>query len=262
MGETKRGERVQKLIARTGLCSRREADRLVAEGRVTVNGDVVEPGARADPDVDHVKVDGRHLKAAEPTRHVVMYKPAKVMTTLDDPEGRPTVAEIVRPVFSERLFPVGRLDYHSEGLLLLTNDGDLAHRVGHPRHGVVREYLAKVKGDLDETEVAKLRGGTTIDGRRVTPIDVVRERVTGEAGNSWWRVKVGEGRTHEVRELFFRVGHPVQRLKRVAIGPLRDDELGPGDFRELTATEVRTLREATSRGPRRRRPRRAGPKSR
>jgi 23S rRNA pseudouridine2605 synthase len=246
-GECMAEERLQKLIARAGLCSRREADRMIQEGRVTVNGRVAEPGARADLDRDHIKVDGKRLPAPEPRRYLLMYKPRGVMTTCDDPEERTTIVDLVRPVVRERVFPVGRLDYHSEGLIILTNDGDLAARLGHPRYGVVREYLVKIRGDLTDDEPKKLMSGAVVEGRLVCPIRARRESTTRSAGNSWWRVEVAEGRTHEVRELFFRVAHPVQRLRRTAIGPIRDPELRPGDFRELGRDEVRALRNASSR---------------
>jgi 23S rRNA pseudouridine2605 synthase len=246
-------ERLQKLIARAGLCSRREADRMIQEGRVTVNGKVAEPGARADLDRDHVKVDGKRLRAPEPKRYLLVYKPRGVMTTCDDPEERPTVVDLVKPVVRQRVFPVGRLDYNSEGLIILTNDGDLAARVGHPRHGVVREYLVKIRGDLAADELDKLMSGTVVEGRLVRPIRVRRESTTRSGANSWWRVEVAEGRTHEVRELFFRVGHPVQRLRRTAIGPIRGPELRPGEFRELMPEEVRALRGAGARPAARRR---------
>jgi 23S rRNA pseudouridine2605 synthase len=236
-------------MARAGLCSRREAETWIQDGRVTINGRPATLGDRADLASDHVKVDGKLLRGVEAPRYVLLYKPREVMTTCSDPEERTTVLELVRPTFRERLFPVGRLDYQSEGLLLLTNDGELAARVTHPRHGIVREYLAKVRGDLTTAELAKVRRGTTIEGQRVQPLEVERVQTTRQAGNSWWRVTVTEGRTHEVRELFFRVGHPVQKLRRVAIGPIRDDDLQPGDFRELTPTEVRQLEKATRRTP-------------
>ena len=235
-------QRLQKIISRAGLCSRREADRLIQEGRVTVNGRVAEVGASADPDADHVKVDGKLLPAPEPLRHILLYKPREVMTTCEDPEGRRTVIDLVRKVTRERVFPVGRLDYHSEGLLIVTNDGELAARVGHPRHGVVREYMVKIRGDLDERELGRFLRGTVIDGHRVVPRSATRESFTAKGANSWWRVEVTEGRTHEVRELFFRVGHRVQRLKRTAIGPVRDHSLRPGEMRFLTEDEVRALR--------------------
>ncbi|MCD4748419.1 MAG: rRNA pseudouridine synthase [Thermoanaerobaculales bacterium] len=236
-------ERVQKIVARSGRCSRREAERLIREGRVTVNGHVIKLGTTVDPQRDHIKVDGKALKAPEVLRYILLYKPRQVMTTCDDPEERRTVIDLIRPTVRERVYPVGRLDYQSEGLLLLTNDGDLAAQVGHPRYGVIREYMVKVRGDLDQREAALLRRGAFVDGRKVVPKSANRERGT-RGGNSWWRVEVTEGRTHEVRELFFRAGHQVQRLRRTAIGPLRDDRMGPAHFRELTQTEIKVLRRA------------------
>lgn len=242
-------ERLQKLIARSGLCSRREADRLISEGRVTVNGHVAKLGDKADAENDHIKVDGKKVKSAELNRYVLLYKPRAVMTTCDDPEERTTVIDLVRPIVKERVYPVGRLDYQSEGLLLLTNDGDLAAKVTHPRYGVVREYMVKIRGDLDEGQVRQLRAGTAIDGHHVKPLSAERVRKSAGGTSTWWRVEVTEGRTHEVRQLFFRAGRLVQRLRRSAIGPLRDSSLRAGDFRMLTEEEVKELRRAAGRKP-------------
>jgi len=252
-------QRVQKLIAQAGVCSRRHAEDLIREGRVRVNGAVIELGAKADPSRDHIKVDGKLLPRAEPLRHLLMYKPREIMTTCDDPEERTTVIDLLPKDVTERLFPVGRLDYHSEGLLILTNDGELAARITHPRHGVVREYLVKVRGDLDERLISGILKGTVVDGRRVVPRSLRPESVTRSGANTWWRIEVVEGRTHEVRQLFFRAGKHVQRLRRTAIGPIRDETLRPGDVRELTKDELRRLRAATrtpTAAPPRRRPRR------
>jgi 23S rRNA pseudouridine2605 synthase len=234
-------ERLQKLIARSGQCSRRDGEQLIREGRVTVNGRVAKLGDRADVERDHVKVDGKALRRAEVLRYLLLYKPREVMTTCDDPEERTTVVDLVRPFVRERVFPVGRLDYHSEGLLLLTNDGELAERVSHPRRGLVREYLVKIRGDLDDTQLRRLLAGSVIEGRRVRPRAARRLSASRGGTNSWWCIEVTEGRTHEVRELFFRAGHHVQRLRRTAIGPLRDDRMGPGDLRPLTEEEVLAL---------------------
>jgi 23S rRNA pseudouridine2605 synthase len=241
-------ERIQKLIARSGLCSRRDAEQMIREGRVTVNGHVSKLGDKADQAADHIKVDGKPLRSPEPLRYLLLYKPRQVMTTCDDPEERTTVVDLVRSEVRERVYPVGRLDYHSEGLIILTNDGELAARVSHPKHGVVREYLVKIRGELDDRERRKLLSGTVIEGRKVCPRSARREPGPRGRGISWWRVVVNEGRTHEVRELFFRVGHPVQRLRRTAIGPIRDDVLRPGDFRTLTEKEVRALKGETAHG--------------
>lgn len=238
-------ERLQKIIARAGLCSRRDADRLIADGRVRVDGRVAEPGEKVEWSKVHIKVDGKSLKAPEVARYFLLYKPREVMTTCDDPEGRTTVLDLVRPVVRERVYPVGRLDYHSEGLLLLTNDGELAARVAHPRHGIVREYMVKIRGDLTRPEYDKLMAGTSIDGRHVKPRLAQREKQGRGGATTWWRIEVTEGRTHEVRELFFRAGHHVQRLRRTAIGPLRDTTLKPGEFRTLSENEIAALRRAT-----------------
>jgi len=257
-------ERLQKLIAASGRCSRRQAEELIRSGRVRVNGRIARLGDKADPEEDHIKIDNRLLKAAEKKRYLLMYKPRRVMTTCNDPEERRTVLDILGNTFSERVYPVGRLDYHSEGLLLLMNDGELAARITHPKYGLIREYRVRIRGDLDDGELRRLRRGAHVDGVRVIPKAVQRERGTRE-GNSWWRIEVGEGRTHEVRELFFRIGHPVQRLRRTAIGPIRDDRIAPGQFRELTGSEVRNLekaarKEKTRPGANRRDPR--GPRGR
>ncbi|MBZ5587842.1 MAG: rRNA pseudouridine synthase [Acidobacteriia bacterium] len=235
-------ERLQKLIARAGVCSRREAEVLIREGRVTVNGRKAELGDQANVAVDSVKVDGKRLKPPEELRYLLLYKPDGVVTTTEDPQGRVTVLDLLSGKVSGRLFPVGRLDYHSEGLVILTNDGEFALRVAHPRYGILREYLAKVRGIPDESDRARLARGTIIEGQHVAPLELALVRPTASGLNSWWRVAVGEGKTHEVRELFRRIGHPVQRLMRVAIGSVRDESLKPGQWRELDSDEIEGLR--------------------
>jgi pseudouridine synthase len=253
-------ERIQKIIARSGLCSRRDADQMVAEGRVSVDGRVAQPGEKANPGTARIKVDGKTVKAPEPLRYFLLYKPRAVMTTCDDPEDRKTVLDLVRSVVRERVYPVGRLDYHSEGLLILTNDGELAASIAHPRFGVAREYLVKIRGDLTTSEYHKLMAGTSVEGQHVKPQRAQRESKVRGGKATWWRVEVAEGRTHEVRELFLCAGHHVQRLRRTAIGPLRDDSLNPGDFRTITKKELASLRGATSKSkrPATRRPARPG----
>jgi 23S rRNA pseudouridine2605 synthase len=243
-------QRLQKIIARSGLCSRREADRMIADGRVTVDGRVAKPGEKADPASAKIKVDDRILKSSEALRYLLLHKPREVMTTCDDPEGRKTVLDIVRPSVRERVYPIGRLDYHSEGLLILTNDGDFAARIAHPRHGVVREYHVKIRGDLSDSEYRTLIAGTSVEGRHVKPVLAQRHSRARGGRSTWWRVQVTEGRTHEVRELFFQAGHPVQRLRRTAIGPLRDPSLKPGEFRTISDDELNALRRATSKSAR------------
>ncbi len=240
-------ERLQKIIAGCGLCSRRKAEELIRDGKVTVNGRIAVLGEKADPASDHIKVGARMLKAADSRRYILLYKPREVMTTCDDPEGRRTVIDLLGGEVRERVFPVGRLDYHSEGLLILTNDGDFAARVTHPRYGVVREYVAKIRSDLTDEELRRLLRGTRIEGQMVKPLSARRDRVARDGSNSWWRVEIAEGRTHEVRELFFRAGHHVQRLRRVGIGPIREPMLKPGQFREMEPREVKALLAATRR---------------
>jgi 23S rRNA pseudouridine2605 synthase len=250
-------ERLQKIIAHAGFASRREAETMIREGRVTVNGQVVtELGSRADPASDHVKVDGKLITKPETHRYILLYKPKEVMTTVADPQGRRTVIDLVKGI-RERIYPVGRLDFHSEGLILLTNDGDLAFKISHPKHGSVKTYHVKVRGVPEDRIVGKLERGITIDGKRTLPCEIARMKTTGrgdEAGNSWFEVKLREGRTQQIRKMFQAVGHPVSKLRRVAIGPLSDPRLTPGDYRELTPKEVKML--ATLQEPAKPKPRR------
>lgn len=237
-------ERLQKIIARAGFASRREAEQMITTGRVTVNGRIVtELGTKANPLTDHVKVDGKLITKPEPHRYILLNKPKEIMTTVNDPEGRPTVMDFVRGV-KERIFPVGRLDYHSEGLILLTNDGELAFKVSHPTNGSVKTYHVKVRGVPEDRILEKLRRGITIDGKRTRPADIERMRTTGrsdEEGNSWFAVKLREGMTQQIRKMFKAVGHPVMKLRRVAIGSVSDPKLLAGHWRELTRTEVKQL---------------------
>jgi 23S rRNA pseudouridine2605 synthase len=185
-------ERLQKIIAHAGFASRREAETMIREGRVTVNGRVVtELGSKADPASDHVKVDGKLITRAEPHRYILLYKPKEVMTTVEDPQGRKTVIQLVKGV-RERIYPIGRLDFHSEGLILLTNDGDLAFKVSHPKHGSVKTYHVKVRGVPEERLVDKLQRGITLDGKRTLPCEIARMKTTGRSddeGNSWYEVR-------------------------------------------------------------------------
>ncbi|MBV8519754.1 MAG: pseudouridine synthase [Acidobacteria bacterium] len=237
-------ERLQKIIAHAGFASRREAETMIREGRVTVNGRVVtELGSRADAAHDHIKVDGKLITRAETHRYILLYKPREVMSTVTDPEGRKTAVDLVKGV-RERIYPVGRLDYQSEGLLLLTNDGDLAYKVSHPKHGSVKTYHVKVRGVPDERIIGKLERGITIEGKRTVPCEIARMKTTGrgeDEGNSWYEVKLREGRNQQIRKMFKAVGHPVSKLRRVAIGPIADPKLAAGDWRELTKSEVKML---------------------
>jgi 23S rRNA pseudouridine2605 synthase len=249
-------DRLQKILARAGVASRRKSEDLIEQGRVTVNGRVATLGDKADPAEDAIKVDGKRIEPRTHFHYLLLNKPPGVMSTRHDPEGRPTVLELVPPRFRKALVPVGRLDYQTEGLILLTDDGDFAQRVAHPRYGCTKTYEVKVKDEPAREEISKLlEKGQVIEGRRVVPKRIRAMRSPGprEGKNSWWVVEIAEGRTRQIREMFFRVGHPVQRLRRVAIGPLRDSDLPLGAVRELTDREVETLRRATSKKKRPRR---------
>jgi 23S rRNA pseudouridine2605 synthase len=233
--------RLQKLIAGSGLASRRKAESLIAAGRVTVNGKVVtEQGTKVDPVRDHVKVDGKHLSAAQPFVYLVLNKPKHVMSTLDDPGGRPTVKDFLHGV-SVRVFPVGRLDFDSEGLMLLTNNGDLAQALLHPRYHVPKTYLIKVKGVLTNDEIQQLEHGVKLEDGMTGPAQV--KKIKKAQQNSWLEVTIREGRKHQVRRMLESVGHLVIRLTRVKMGPLLLGRLEPGEFRFLTDREANALRE-------------------
>lgn len=239
------GERLQKVLSRAGIASRRAAEGLIREGRVVVNGEIAQIGQKVDLARDFVKVDGKRVEVPAQNRYLLLNKPAGYITSKSDPEGRPTVYDLLPEKLRRGLFSVGRLDFETEGLLLLTDDGDLAQRVSHPRYGCAKTYEAKVRGEPSDVAVQKLRAGITIDRKRTRPARITR--LAGHRGrrsaesNTWWRVELKEGRTRQIREMFSRVGHPVMRLRRVAIGPVVDGKLRRGDFRELSETEVRQL---------------------
>lgn len=238
-------ERLQKVLARAGVASRRGSEDLIRQGRVTVNGQVPELGVKVDAELDSIKVDGRLIGAPPAKGYLLLNKPTGYLTTSSDPEGRPTVLELIAPRHRKNLVPVGRLDYLTEGLIVLTNDGDLAQRVAHPSHGCTKTYLVKVKGSPKPAALERLRQGVVVDGRRTSPAVVKEAEVRGKRAakeNSWWTVEIAEGRTRQIREMFFRVRHPVQRLKRVAIGDVRDPKLPVGSYRELTEAEIESLR--------------------
>lgn len=232
------GERLQKILARTGLGSRRECESLILDGRVTVNGVVVrELGARADPAADRIEVDG---EAVLPERKVylILYKPPGYITTAKDPQGRPTVMDLISGV-PARVFPVGRLDYDAEGLLFMTNDGELAHFMAHPRWGVEKTYLAHVRGIPDARDLSRLRAGVPIKDGLSAP---ARARIAGKhLSGAIVEITVHEGRKHQVKDMCSAIGHPVERLIRTSFGPLRLGRLGMGRHRYLTNAEVRAL---------------------
>ena len=237
-------ERLQKILSQSGVASRRASEQLMLEGRVTVNGRTIrELGTKADASRDDIRVDGRRVKAAERHRYLLLNKPRGYVTTRSDPQRRPTVIDLLHGI-REYVYPVGRLDFDSEGLLLLTNDGDLAACLTHPRHGVARVYDVRVLGEPDRHDVDRLSKGVTIDDRRTEPADV---RV---AGPGHLIVTIREGRNRQVRKMCDAIGHPVAALRRVAIGPIKDAKLKPGQWRELTEDEVRRLKACAPSSPR------------
>ena len=234
-------ERLQKILSQAGIASRRASEKLMLEGRVSVNGTtVMELGTKADPARDDIRVDGSRIKTPERHIYVLLNKPRGYVTTRSDPEKRPTVLDLLKAV-REYIYPVGRLDYDSEGLLILTNDGDLAARLTHPRHGLQRVYEVKVLGDPDAHDLSRMSKGISIDGRRTEAADVI------SLGPSRLQVTVREGRNRQVRKMCEAIGHPVNHLRRVAIGPLRDSKLKVGYWRDLDKDEVERLRRAAAR---------------
>ncbi|MER2562994.1 MAG: pseudouridine synthase [Myxococcaceae bacterium] len=232
-------ERLQKYLARAGIASRRAAETLITAGRVKVNGSIVrELGTKVDGAKDLVVVDGKPAVAPNEKTWFLLYKPPGVVTTLKDPQGRPTISDYLARVPS-RVFPVGRLDYDAEGALLLTDDGDVANKLMHPRHQVRRVYLAKVKGDPTDASLEKLRGGVRLEDGFAKPTDVSRFEKADK--NTWLRIVVTEGRPHLIKRLCAAIGHPVVRLFRPSHAGIPVDGLKPGHLRELTSEEVKRI---------------------
>jgi 23S rRNA pseudouridine2605 synthase len=240
-------ERLQKIIAAAGVASRRKAEQLISSGHVKVNGTTVtELGSKADPETDHIRVNGKLLQPSE-QRHAyfLLNKPKGYVTTMSDPQKRPTVMDLLRGIRG-RVYPVGRLDYASEGLLLLTNDGELANQLMKAASHVAKTYLVKVAGTPREEALEKLRKGLSIatdDGKRVRTAPAA-VRVVKEAANPWYEITLIEGRNRQLRRMFEAVGHHVEKIKRVRYGPLTLD-VRPGEFRQLTLKEVQRLKSAT-----------------
>lgn len=238
------GERIQKVLSHAGIASRREGERLLQAGRIRVNGTVVtELGLRVSP-ADRIEVDGQPVARGRRPLYVLLYKPRACVTTLSDPQGRTTVADFL-PDSDVRVFPVGRLDYDSEGLLLFTNDGELAQALMRPESHVPKTYLVKARGQLDSRALARLRRPFFIDGRQTLPAQV---EVQHRNRHSVLRITLMEGRKHQIREMCQRVDHPVLRLRRISYGPLKDPTLRPGQTRPLSREEVLLLKEATGLG--------------
>src|SRR5712671_4726432 len=237
-------ERLQKILSQAGIASRRASEQMMRDGRVTVNGTTVrELGTKADPARDDIRVDGSRVKIAEHHRYILLNQPRGYVTTRSDPERRKTVIDLLRGV-KEYVYPVGRLDYDSEGLLLLTNDGDLAARLTHPSHGVARVYEARVLGVPDAHDLDRLSRGLVVDGRRTQAADVALVPPRRDARGATLVITIREGRNRQVRNMCEAIGHPVDHLKRVAIGPIRDSKLKPGAWRDLHDDEIARLRRA------------------
>jgi len=238
-------ERLQKIISAAGITSRRNAEKMISGGMVSVNGQIVtELGSKADIEVDHIRVNGKLLHGAEHHVYLLMNKPKGYVTTVSDPERRPTVMDLLHGI-RVRVYPVGRLDYASEGLLLLTNDGELAHRLMKASSSVAKTYVVKVAGTPSAEGLAKIRRGLTIStdhGQRVQTAPA-KVRPVRESENPWYEVTLKEGKNRQIRRMFEEIGHHVEKIKRVRYGPLSLD-LPPGEFRRLTVGEVAKLQAA------------------
>jgi 23S rRNA pseudouridine2605 synthase len=246
-------ERLQKILSAAGLASRRDAEEWIREGRVRVNGRVARVGEKADPDLDSIKVDGKRVAAPSAVRtFLLLNKPRGFVTSMADPERRDTVMDLLPANVRRAVKPVGRLDVQTEGLLLFTDDGDTARRITHPSTGCSKEYRVKVSGVPAEKDLDRLRRGVWIDGARTRPAQFERLSTTRgrEEGNSWFRVVLREGKSRQIRRMFQSIGHPVSKLRRVAIGPIRDDRLPVGAVRSLSEAEVQALLESLGRSPR------------
>jgi len=240
-------ERLQKILAHAGVASRRSAEALIESGHVTVNGKVIrELGSKADIDEDVIQVDGRTIRETQEKVYYVLYKPAGCVTTLSDPENRPTIKTYLEHV-PERVYPVGRLDYDVEGALIVTNDGDLAFSMMHPRFGVRRTYLAKVHGVPTREQIERLRSGVRLEDGRARALEAEIQSRTPR--NTWVRVVVAEGRQHLVKRLMEAVGAPVQKLHRADYGGIGVAGMRPGELRQLTRAEVELLRSQAGKNP-------------
>jgi len=234
--------RLQKVLAEIGLASRRQAEEMIRQGRVTVSGRAARIGEKVDPSRDHIKVDGRRVALPSEKLYLLLHKPKNTVTTLEDPEGRPTVLSLVKEKRA-RLFPVGRLDYDAEGFLLLTNDGDLAHRLSHPSFRIPRTYRVKVKGKPSPEEIRKLSRGISLEDGPTAPCRITFLRETRE--NAWMEMTLREGRNRQVKRMWEKMGYPVLKLKRVSFAGLALGNLQPGEYRALGPKELEKIRRMT-----------------
>jgi len=242
-------ERLQKIIASAGVTSRRKAEELIQQGRVTVNGQAVtQLGSKADAARDHIRVDGRPLRPTRNLTYVLLNKPVGYVSTVSDPQHRPTVVSLVRGV-KERIYPVGRLDYHSSGIILLTNDGELANFMMTRASAVPRTYHVKLAESVELEALRKLERGIVLDGQRTAPARIRPVKHRSDRDKPWYEITLVEGRYHQVRRMFERIGRPVVKLKRVRIAFLTDEGLAPGRFRHLAPREIERLKKLSARHP-------------
>ncbi len=232
-------ERLPKIIAGSGIVSRRAAEKLISDGKVSVNRRVVTRlGTKADTEKDEIRVNGKLISTEVSNKYLMLNKPSGYITSLKDPQGRPVVTDLIHDI-SERLFPVGRLDYDSEGLLLMTNDGNFAHRLQHPKFAIPKTYMAKVKGILSKEKVRIIRNGIELDDGKFVPSDIVIEKINRKS--CWIKLTIFEGRNRIIRRVFESVGHQVIRLKRMAISDIYLDDLKIGEYRYLRKREIQRL---------------------
>jgi len=232
-------KRLQRILSEMGIASRRRAEELILEGRVTVNGHAATIGMKADAGKDHIKVDGKLLVKPEPKVYLLFHKPKNVVTSLHDPEGRPTVKDFLKGI-RYRVYPVGRLDYDSEGLLLLTNDGDFAHEIIHPSRKVPKAYHVKVKGTPEVSAIQKLRTGVRLEDGITAPAHV--RKIGTTENNSWLEITIHQGKKRQIRRMCERIGHPVLKLKRTRINGIVLGNLKAGGYRYLTPDEINRLK--------------------
>jgi 23S rRNA pseudouridine2605 synthase len=232
-------QRLQKILAEMGVASRRKAEEIIIEGRVTVNGQVAVIGSKADPLKDHIKLDGKLLTSTEKKVYYILNKPKNVVTSLSDPEGRPTINDFLGGI-RQRVYPVGRLDYDSEGMLILTNDGELAHGIMHPSKKIPKTYLVKIKGKLEPENMEKLRRGIRLDRVITAPAKVKAIKKTEQ--NSWIEMVIYEGKKRQIRRMLEKVGHSVIRLMRIRIDGVEMGDLRPGAYRRMLPLEIDRLK--------------------
>jgi 23S rRNA pseudouridine2605 synthase len=232
--------RLQKFLAQAGVASRRAAEELIRQGRVEVNGQRAELGSSVDPSRDKIRLDGKTVFLQKEKIHLAFYKPRLCITSASDPQGRKTVFDFL-PDFKTRIFPVGRLDYDAEGLLLLSNDGELANRLLHPRYGISKVYEVKIKGHPDQKAIEQLRSGVVLEEGRTAPakVDILRELPQ----DCWIKITLHQGWNRQIKRMGESVGHPVLRIRRIAYGPVRVGKLRPGEYRPLEPHEIRHIRE-------------------